>query len=1367
MIHPLKHATALLMALIAGLLIGLPWAWQPLSWAASAPPALLTATPTPAPVEPVLEQVINLGLPAGNGANPRDLALDSTTGQLYILTEGLPILQQGNGLSVYDTKQEEFTHHIKLNNGPHTALDVQVDPIAGQVYALWQAPYPGLGRPTLTSLSTQTLQVTQELPNVQAFFAAEGLLYTLETGQLKVYAISADGTLNERQQVSVTFSDETGLLVADFAADRLYLARANSGLWQIDIYTLITLTQVGAYTAQGQILRVLPNPWSEQVFVVENRAGTRQIYRLSIDGQVLEPPVVLDQAYRGNDVTLSPDGLYLYFSRETTDFAREGLPLQELVTLTTADLQPVQTIPLLTPFEALVIDARTNEQAYALYSFDHLLYTIDLAGETYQTAYTAIELKEMALDPVSGDLFLSDTSHHIRRLAGDRLAPLAEIRLPQESATYGRRLGLGDGELKLDPTRNRLYFSGWPAYVLEADSLAFIETFPGGGQFALAPGDNQVYLSNCGVTVLAAQTLMSQTILPGSRPSDQPVAPNPCVSYSQFDGVNRLLYSLAPNGVPGSNGGNLLYVYDLSLEPALIFTGADISANAVQPDLVRARAFVSYQYQGYRQLRTAALTSAGAISYTAQLSSLSGQLAYSPATNRLYVSDGQRLFVLEAGTLNVIGATPLPPNYDYRLIGLDPTTERLYLAGYDGHLLIANGNPAASPPVEPSPSPGMTMTQVLTPAGPIWALEALPDGTTLAVMNAGDELTPVTRLFATADAGATWVNLSRAFPPDLSVQAVAASTNYTQDRTLFVALSGSSGTGGLYRSSDDGQTWRPAMTGLRDLSANRLFLSPNFGGSLAETKELILANTIYAGLHTSLDSGQTWQPLSPPQPDHLTTTTTDGAAAVSSTGIVLAGQNGPEVSGVLRATLRSNGTLSPWQKVLDASLALLAIAPDGQTGLGLDSSLWRSTDGGRSWQPGGAGLTGLDTIKAHRFLFSPNFREDQTVYLFFQDISGQASGRLFRSTDGGQTWQSWDNPPRSKRFTAVTLTLEGDFLFGDDTAQLTRLSPATLTWAEVPPPIASFPLDDVVVSPSFAQDQTLFAVSHQYGLFRSTNGGRTWTQTGFPVRSTSFNAYQLAISPGYDRDRTLFVATGFSLHRSTDGGQTWQSLSLAPRQSGFKAGRVALSPAFATDRTIVVSTPAGLVRSTDGGSRWQIVLPQPEAAGSASVLIFDPANRTLYAWFDYDSTLYVSTDSGARWQARPGSSEDLFTVTTATVSPQGILTLRPDFNPQFLQISRQGQNRRALTGVLPAGLSDVRAMVYTSEGQLLIGGLGGLFQSHDNGQTWQPVTTNLPDGQAISLLRRSGSTLLAVLETGDIYISDNEGNTWQNVSIVR
>jgi photosystem II stability/assembly factor-like uncharacterized protein len=400
-------------------------------------------------------------------------------------------------------------------------------------------------------------------------------------------------------------------------------------------------------------------------------------------------------------------------------------------------------------------------------------------------------------------------------------------------------------------------------------------------------------------------------------------------------------------------------------------------------------------------------------------------------------------------------------------------------------------------------------------------------------------------------------------------------------------------------------------------------------------------------------------------------------------------------------------------------------------------------------------------------LFSPNFNRDRTVYLFFQDIRGDASGRLFRSTDAGQTWQQWDNPPASKRFSAVTLTPSGDFLFGDDTAQLTRLPVASFSWTEPSLPATPFPIDDLAISPTFAQDKTLFAISHQHGLFKSSNGGQSWQQTAFPVRSITLSEYRLGLSPAYATDQTLYLATGFSLHRSTDGGQSWENLQLNRRFSGFAASQISLSPDFTQDDTLLATTPDAIVRSEDRGDTWRPVLPRPTQAGEARVLLFSPSSGTAYAWFDYDTTLFFSTDGSRQWREQAGPAQDPFPVVTAAISPDDILILRPDFYPHLFQLSNQGQTRQALNDVLPGEMSNIQTLVYTPEGALWAGGQGGLSRSLDNGQTWQSLSSGLPPNAALTRLQVSEGRLFAVLADGQILISADEGLSWQDISVVR
>ncbi|MBN1221478.1 MAG: hypothetical protein JXM69_21335 [Anaerolineae bacterium] len=1325
-----------------------------------------TFTAVNAFANPGFEQIVNLGVPAGNTTTPRHLALNSDAGLVYLFGEGIPILKQGNNLGVYNIKTGQFVAHLKVNQGSPTPLDLQFDPQAHLLYALWDPSYGSDLPRTLTLIDSKSHQIIGELPGIETFTAAAALLYTVGPEGLVVWAMDG-GTPTRRQRAELTPATQRGPMAIDPAANRLYLARANNNTWTMEIYAADTLIPLGAYLPGNPILNLLPNPATGQVFVVEGIGDLRVLQRLSADGHPIDSPFELGPRYTASGIALSADGQFLYYSNgqlRPPNPAPGDNTGPALLGLATADLSLHHNIPLLTNVDDVMVDDQTR-QAFAVYPYDHLLYALDLDTDTVNVAHSAVEIRDVLADPETGSLYVSDSADRLRRLDADTFAILAEAHL-EAGLRYGFRSGMGAGELALDKRRNRLYVSGDPAFVLSADTLARIATLDPGGQFAPDPTGDQVYLSNCGVTVLDADTFTGNTLLPGSGPRDDQFVPNPCAGYSQLDSLNQLLYSLVPNGTPGSNSGNYLYVYHLTPEPCLVFTDTNISISQALPDPAHRRAFVGYLRHTRSHLRTLSIPSGGSPNYNQQLITAWGQADYNTQTNRLYFSDGYRLLALDADALDVIGQMPLPQDYGYQLTDLDPVNNRLYLTGYDGQLLIARGDTGVSHQKNllALQAAGVFTPGRRTPTGAILALESTANGHLLARINSDEGGWGQPRLFRSTDAGATWLDMTQTLSP-FSIADIAVPPHSPDGQTVFAALEYSGHTGGIYHSIDGGRTWTAAMTGLIDLGVSRLFISPNFGGDAGPGGGLMLADTTYAGLHSTVDGGRHWTPLTQLDPNAPGSGSNTGAAAIGCNGVVLASQSFEAMPGVFRATLAEDGNLSEWQQVLDMPLTLLAIAPDDRTAFGFGATLWRSPDSGLTWQPGGVGLTDLDRFQANRFLFSPHFANDQTVYLFFTDLRGEDSGRLYRSTDAGQTWQPWTGPPDDKIITAVALAANGDLLFGDSEAGVTCSSPQTLTWLQPEPPATLFPIDDLAVSPNYAQDQTLFAVSHQHGLFKSTDGGQTWSLTDFPVRSTSFEGYRLAISPAYKRDQTIYAATGFSLHQSTDGGESWQIL---PQQGHIlQAQQIALSPNFARDDTLLVSTSGAILRSTDRGQTWQKGLSRPEEAGPVSLLTFAPSSRIAYAWFDYYNTLFVGEDSGQNWQAQPGQAGDAFSVAAGATTPDNNLTLASEFPLQLWQIDPLGQTWDIFSQTLPPQLNKVQTMAYASDGGLIVGGPGGLFESADQGQSWQSLNDDLSPQIDITFLRLVDRFRFIGLAEGQILVSDDEGTAWQDISVVR
>jgi photosystem II stability/assembly factor-like uncharacterized protein len=304
--------------------------------------------------------------------------------------------------------------------------------------------------------------------------------------------------------------------------------------------------------------------------------------------------------------------------------------------------------------------------------------------------------------------------------------------------------------------------------------------------------------------------------------------------------------------------------------------------------------------------------------------------------------------------------------------------------------------------------------------------------------------------------------------------------------------------------------------------------------------------------------------------------------------------------------------------------------------------VWKTIDAGRTWRPVGDGLPPAVGAIA----VAPSAPD--TIYVGTGQVAPRydvSSGHgVFKSTDGGKTWRP--------------LGLAA-------THDIGRI------WVDPRNP-------DVVLVAALGH---LFGPNAQRGIYRSTDGGKTWdhvlaidADTGVvdlaadPANPSLLYAaaWQVRDYPWLDYFEPL-SGPGSAIYRSTDGGKTWSRLGGIGWPQG-PLGRIGLAVTHTAQGTRIYATVAsptagGVWRSDDGGAHWQRVNTDQGTFGNwyFSRLTVDPRNPDVV--YSAGQSIRRSSDGGRTWtiiKGAPGGDDYHF------------LWINPDHPDHWITASDQG-----------------------------------------------------------------------------------------------
>ncbi len=472
--------------------------------------------------------------------------------------------------------------------------------------------------------------------------------------------------------------------------------------------------------------------------------------------------------------------------------------------------------------------------------------------------------------------------------------------------------------------------------------------------------------------------------------------------------------------------------------------------------------------------------------------------------------------------------------------------------------------------------------------------------------------------------------------------------------------------------------------------------------------------------------------------------------------------------------------------------AIALVITDTAMYLVLQTEIFRSEDVGNQWHPLRKGLR-TDNLPEG---VDPDFRIWDALAIDNTLFVGTSQG-LFRFTD------DWKKLPLSIQHGIFSLANTEDRLYvGTITGPTSGPHAAVFYstdlgnfWTDITPDTHEHPVKLIAAVQVVPLEDALMLIGNS-GVLRSDDGGETWMNPG-----GDRSAYGAFPTIALD-ENNLYKSYHAGIRRSTDGGVTWQ-----PFMTGMVNSHV---PSLVTlENVLYALTPEETLKSADGGESWEaigLIDANEKASLQGAQAQVATVNGILYASnSELDGvTLYRLSDAddvflpvkgipdfeedtlykewwNKRMEARK-NGEDVNKVEAQRKANEhliieewttnGTFTVADD--TVFMEYRHKLYRwRRGETAWHNTGLEDIKGispiegkgLTLAVSGNTVYAGKreGALFLSQDSGDTWRDVTENLvfPFGYFKEILF-AGSTVYVSTDMGAM--RSNDGETWHVVT---
>jgi len=375
-------------------------------------------------------------------------------------------------------------------------------------------------------------------------------------------------------------------------------------------------------------------------------------------------------------------------------------------------------------------------------------------------------------------------------------------------------------------------------------------------------------------------------------------------------------------------------------------------------------------------------------------------------------------------------------------------------------------------------------------------------------------------------------------------------------------------------------------------------------------------------------------------------------------------------------------------------------------------TLFSSTDGGHSWARFAHLGSGDDYVIDHLAIDpqSPN-----KMFAAAWSVENQQEGDLFRSNDGGQSWET----------------------------------------------IAAMHGKSIRAMAIASSDSKTLVAGALDGVFRSTDGGKNWQKIS-SSNSEIHNIESIAVDP--KNPDVVYAGTWHLAWKTDDGGANWRHINKGMIEDSDVFSIIVDS---SNPSVVFASACSGIYKSQSAGDSFSKIQGIPFSARRTRVLKQDPTNSAI-VYAGTTEGLWKTADAGKTWTRVSNPDVVVNDVMIDPRNSQRVMlatdragVLASDDGAHTFLTSNNGYTHRYVTSII-ADKNDLNTMFV---GVVNDRELGGVFVSRDAGQHWMQNSKGLDGRDVFTLKQTANGELVAGTNRGMFMLARN-ASEWSPINNV-